>query len=62
MKKLLLLAALLSPFFAAAHNGHGIFDASNIMHYITSPEHALPLGGGIVLMGLLVRNRSKKTA
>lgn len=62
MKKLLLLAAVLSPFFAAAHNGHGIFDASNILHYITSPEHALPLGGGIILMGLVMRSRNKKTA
>ena len=62
MKKWLLLVAVLMPFIASAHNGHGIFDASNILHYITTPEHALPLGGGIVLMGLVLRSRSKKTA
>lgn len=62
MKKWLLLLAAFMPFIASAHDGHGIFDASNILHYITTPEHALPLGGGIVLMGLLLRSRSKKTA
>jgi hypothetical protein len=62
MKKCLLLASMLLPFIATAHDGHGIFDASNILHYITTPEHALPLGGGIVLLGLLLKNRSKKTA
>jgi hypothetical protein len=62
MKKWLLLASVLLPFIATAHDGHGIFDASNILHYITTPEHALPLGGGIVLLGLLLKNRSKKTA
>lgn len=62
MKKWLLLVLALMPFMAYAHDGHGIFDASNILHYIATPEHALPLGGGIVLMGLLLRSRSKKTA
>ena len=62
MKKWLLLVPVLLPFIASAHNGHGFLDASNLMHYIVNPEHALPLGGGIVLMGLLVRNRNKKTA
>jgi hypothetical protein len=62
MKKWLLFVPVLLPFIAAAHNGHGFFDASNIMHYLTSPEHALPLGGGIVLMGLVLRSRNKKTA
>lgn len=62
MKKWLLLVPAIMPFMAYAHDGHGIFDASNILHYIATPEHALPLGGGIVLMGLLLKNRSKKTA
>lgn len=62
MKKWLLLVLALMPFMAYAHDGHGIFDASNILHYIATPEHALPLGGSIVLMGLLLKNRSKKTA
>ncbi|MCC6725936.1 MAG: hypothetical protein IT258_15615 [Saprospiraceae bacterium] len=62
MKKWLLLVPAFMPFIASAHDGHGIFDASNILHYITTPEHALPLGGGIVLMGLLMKKRSKKTA
>lgn len=62
MKKWLLLVPAFMPFIASAHDGHGFFDASNILHYITTPEHALPLGGGIVLIGLLLKNRSKKTA
>ena len=62
MKKWLLFVPVMLPFIAFAHDGHGIFDASNILHYITTPEHALPLGGGIVLLGLLLKNRSKKTA
>jgi hypothetical protein len=62
MKKWLLLLAALVPFIASAHDGHGIFDASNILHYIATPEHALPLGGGIVLMGLVLRSWSKKAA
>lgn len=62
MKKWLLPLPAFLPFTASAHDGHGIFDASNILHYITAPEHALPLGGGILLMGLVLRSRSKKTA
>jgi hypothetical protein len=62
MRKWLLILAASLPFIASAHDGHGIFDASNILHYITTPEHAIPLGGGIVLIGLLLRSRSKKTA
>jgi len=60
MKKWLLFLPLLLPYIASAHEGHGIFDASNILHYLTTPEHALPLGGGIVLIGLVLRSRSKK--
>jgi len=62
MKKLALFLLSFLPIVTYAHNGHGIFDASNILHYVTNPEHALPLGGGIVLLGLLVKRSSKKVA
>lgn len=62
MKKLVFLFLSFLPIVASAHNGHGIFDASNILHYITNPEHVLPLGGGIVLLGLLAKRRNRKVA
>lgn len=52
------LVLLLLPIVVVAHPGHGHFTADYLQHYLTSPEHALPiLLGGVmlVLMGLVIR-------
>jgi hypothetical protein len=53
MKARLFAIALLSSFSipAWAHGGHGHFDGLSFWHYLTSPEHALPV---LLMAGLLV--------
>jgi hypothetical protein len=60
MKKLLTLAALLMPVAMFAHGGHGMFNADSILHYIGTPEHALPITGVSLVAGWLLYRRYRK--
>ena len=41
MKKTLIGVAGL-PGLAMAHDGHGVFDAANLLHYFAEPMHSVP--------------------
>ena len=63
MKKLLALAATLSPTTALAHAGHGTL-TDPVMHVLGEPAHALPLIGGfaiaVVAITLVAVRRAQK--
>ncbi|MBS1507169.1 MAG: hypothetical protein JSS79_11040 [Bacteroidetes bacterium] len=66
MKKLLaLFVALASVSTVWAHPGHGNGNPLSPGHYVTSPEHALPLAltiaAGIVLANWLVAKHLRKS-
>lgn len=59
MKKNIILSTitfLIAPFVASAHAGHGAFQDSSL-HYLTSAEHALPLGIAAAVFFFLVRRK-----
>lgn len=65
MKKILslLLAATTLP--ALAHPGHGTQNPLSPGHYVSNPEHSIPLtlaiGAGVVLINWLLNRRSRTT-
>lgn len=42
------------PSLAIAHDGHGVFNGSTLIHYLSSPLHAIPVLVGIVLLILFL--------
>lgn len=62
MKKWLLLLPVFIPLMATAHGGHGLFDPNSWMHYVGTPEHALPIAGVVVLTAALLYRKGKKEA
>jgi hypothetical protein len=61
MKRMnLFFAALLAtPAAALAHAGHGAFDGLSPAHYLSSPEHVIPIALGVVLLGILAWRRAR---
>jgi hypothetical protein len=62
MKKLLTFFLASSPLAAFAHGGHGIFDGNALMHYFASPEHAIPVAGIVLTVGIILFRRHRKAA
>jgi len=54
-----LLAA--TPLLTFAHTGHGVAKGASMIHYLLSPMHAIPVGLGILAVGLYFW-RKKQTA
>lgn len=64
-KKMILIASSVIPVFALAHPGHGHESPLSPGHYLTNPEHYIPLAltVGAALLVLSVRHlfiRSKE--
>ncbi len=60
MKKLLTISVALLPVSVFAHGGHSHFDPNSIIHYLGTPEHALPgFAVAAVAAWLLFRRRQK---
>ena len=51
------LVIMMVPALAHAHEGHTdtSFQATEILHYITSPLHTIPLVVGIIAIGVAIR-------
>jgi hypothetical protein len=61
MKKLLTLAIAFLPLAVFAHGGHSSFDPTTLIHYLGTPEHALPgLAVAAVAAWLLFRRRKAR--
>ena len=55
MKKLSVLftvALMALPISLFAHDGHGLFNGSELVHYLTSPLHIIPVLG-VFAIGIL---------
>ena len=52
---LILIGSLVSAF---GHEGHGILHGHEPGHYLLSPQHAIPILLGIVLVVLMVRRKA----
>ena len=59
MKKWLSLLFAIVPLIDTAHEGHGIFDPNLFMHFVGTPEHALPIAGVVVLTAIILFRRKK---
>lgn len=64
MKKILIAAGLLVPFFSFAHPGHGETGGYTIIHYFVEPTHAIftwsfIIAGFVLATYLKRRNASK---
>ncbi len=61
MHKFLLAAASMAlPFVASAHAGHSDFSADHILHYLATPDHAVPMLSSVLLViviALIVRKQ-----
>ncbi len=61
MHKFLLAAASMAlPFAASAHAGHSDFSADHILHYLATPDHAVPMLSSVLLViaiALIVRKQ-----
>lgn len=55
MKKLFIVAGMLTPFIGFAHDGHGEHSGFTITHYFVEPVHAVYTLGVIVVGFFLVR-------
>ncbi len=62
MKKVLIAAAMLTPFISFAHDGHGEHSGFTITHYFVEPVHAVYTLGVIVVGFLLVKHFRGKRA
>ncbi len=60
MKKLLSLAFASMPFAVFAHGGHSHFDPNSVVHYLGTPEHALPAFAVAAIAGWLLFRRRRK--
>lgn len=53
------LAMLIStgiPFLSYAHEGHGVYHADDVRHYLLSSAHAIPIGAMVItLVFILVK-------
>lgn len=45
------------PAMAIAHSGHGAFNGHELAHYLLSPDHAIPVAIGLVLLAVLYGRR-----
>jgi hypothetical protein len=62
MKKLLILTLLSTPVAGFAHAGHGHVDPGSLMHWLLTPEHAIPaLIFACVFSWMLFRRNRKAT-
>lgn len=61
MHKFLLAAASMAlPFAAFAHAGHSNFSADHMLHYLATPDHAVPVISGallVIIMAFKVRKQ-----
>ena len=63
MKKLLSLPlSFAATVTAFAHEGHGHTDGYTIKHYLTEPEHVIPIVVAAALAIVLVAHFRKRTA
>ncbi|MCB0521026.1 MAG: hypothetical protein H6577_20040 [Lewinellaceae bacterium] len=60
MKKLLTLLVISLPAASFAHGGHGLFDPNTLMHYVGTPEHALPILAIAAVVGWLLFRRKQR--
>lgn len=59
-KLFLAAAAMALPFATFAHAGHSNFSADHILHYFATPDHAVPMISGVLLViavALVVRKK-----
>jgi uncharacterized membrane protein len=55
--------AVISPIFAMAHEGHGVGDGNDVMHYFASFAHAAPfIIGFAVVVFFIARKRKRSSA
>ena len=62
MTKFIASVLLLLPLSAFGHAGHSHVDSNSILHYFSSPEHALPIAGIALLTAVLLIRRNRKAA
>lgn len=60
MKKLLTLAIAIFPAVVFAHGGHSHFDPTTLIHYLGTPEHALPIASIALIAGWFWFRRYRK--
>jgi hypothetical protein len=59
-KFLAIAIAFVLPFSASAHAGHSNFSADHILHYLATPDHAVPILSALIIVaaaGFAVRKR-----
>ncbi len=59
LKSILGLLLVAAPFSVFAHDGHGVFNGSEIAHYVTSPGHAIPMLAIVVIAVIVIRHARK---
>lgn len=52
---LLMLTAM--PFFAIAHEGHGVLEGHTLGHYVFNPLHAIPVVAVILVVAIVLYRR-----
>jgi hypothetical protein len=62
MKKLSVLlsvAFMALPLSSFAHDGHGLFNGGEVIHYLSSPLHIFPILGVFVIGALFLVKRKR---
>jgi hypothetical protein len=61
MKNLVTFLLLVSPVFTFAHPGHGSSDGNSLLHYFSTPEHAIPAIAIALLVAVVLFRKVKKS-
>ena len=58
INKLAVLLSMISlPFFALAHEGHGVLEGHSLGHYVFNPMHAIPVVAVILVVAIVLYRR-----
>jgi|APTNR8051073442_1049403.scaffolds.fasta_scaffold21753_2 uncharacterized membrane protein len=61
MKTIKILSVLLvlagMPFFAMAHEGHGVLEGHTLGHYVFNPMHAIPVVAVVLVVAIVLYRR-----
>ena len=63
LKTSLTIGSMMLPMIALAHEGHGYAHGGELIHYLISPVHVVPVALALAIALILFwsRNRSKET-